>query len=73
MQEYLSSDNAPTAPWVLSAYTEMLDMLELAKVRYPKIQHAIQASILALKKYMAYTRQTRAYALAMGALCAFVS
>lgn len=66
VQEYLSSDYTPTAPWVLSAYTEMLELLELAKMRYPKIRHAIQASILALKEYMAYTRQTRAYALAMG-------
>ena len=65
VQEYLSSDNAPTAPWVLSAYAEMLEMLELAKLKYPKLRHSIQASSLALKQYMAYTRQTRVYALAM--------
>ena len=70
-QQYLSSENAPTAPWVLSTYAEMLDLLELAKTKYSRIRHAIQASISALKQYMAYTRQTRAYAMAMSTSSTF--
>lgn len=65
VQEYLASDHAPTVCWVLSAYTDLLDMLKMAHDKFPKIKHAIQSSISYAEKYMAYTRQSRMYALAM--------
>ncbi|KAJ2985876.1 hypothetical protein NUW54_g9999 [Trametes sanguinea] len=65
VQELLSSENAPTASLALPAYTELIEILKGAKVKLPHIGHGIQAAIGALEQYMAYTRQTRVYALAM--------
>lgn len=68
VQELLSGEQTPTASRALPAYERLLDMLKLARAKYPKIAHGIDASILALEQYMRYTRQTRAYALAMGTI-----
>ncbi|CDO76288.1 hypothetical protein BN946_scf184917.g4 [Trametes cinnabarina] len=65
VQELLSADQSPTASMVLPAYEELLDLLKLARSKYPKISHAIDASIAVLERYMGYTRQNRVYALAM--------
>ena len=66
VQELLSSENTPTASLVLPAYAELIEILKGAREKLPRISHGIQAAINALETYMAYTRQTRAYALAMG-------
>ncbi|KAI0658860.1 hypothetical protein C8Q70DRAFT_916815 [Cubamyces menziesii] len=71
VQELLSSEQTPTASQALPAYERLLRMLKLAKVKHPKISHAICASVTALEKYMQKTRQTRVYALAMGKLPVF--
>ncbi|KAJ2973617.1 hypothetical protein NUW54_g12033 [Trametes sanguinea] len=52
-------------PCSLPAYTELIEILKGAKAKLPRIAHGIQAAISALEEYMAYTRQTRVYALAM--------
>ncbi|KAJ3002031.1 hypothetical protein NUW54_g6071 [Trametes sanguinea] len=65
VQELLSAENTPTVSHVLPAYTELLEILRGAKSALPRISHGIQAAITALEEYMAYTRQTRVYALAM--------
>ncbi|OJT11323.1 hypothetical protein TRAPUB_12198 [Trametes pubescens] len=65
VQELLSGEQTPTASRALPAYEHLLDMLKLVRAKYPKIAHGIDASILVLEQYMRYTRQTRAYALAM--------
>ncbi|KAL7282477.1 hypothetical protein ACG7TL_003948 [Trametes sanguinea] len=65
VQELLSAENTPTVSLVLPAYAELLEILRAAKSALPRISHGIQAAITALEEYMAYTRQTRVYALAM--------
>ncbi|KAI0365534.1 hypothetical protein BV20DRAFT_1038887 [Pilatotrama ljubarskyi] len=65
VQELLSAENAPTASLVLRAYTDLIDILKDARSALPRVGHGIQAAISALEEYMAYTRQTRVYALAM--------
>lgn len=67
-QEYLASDYTPTIPWVLFSFLDMLELLKDARKCYPKIVHAIDASIQAAEQYMAYTQRTRMYALAMSML-----
>ena len=69
VQEVLSSENTPTASLALPAYATLIEILKGAQTKLPRIAHGIQASINALKEYMAYTRQTRVYALAMGTGC----
>ncbi|OSD08725.1 hypothetical protein PYCCODRAFT_1356822 [Trametes coccinea BRFM310] len=66
VQELLSAENTPTASLALPAYAELIDILKGAQEKLPRIRHGIQAAISALEEYMAYTRQTRVYALAMG-------
>ncbi|KAI8978312.1 hypothetical protein BD414DRAFT_516941 [Trametes punicea] len=65
VQELLSAENTPTASLALPAYAELIEILKGARVKLPKLAHGIQAAISALEEYMAYTRQTRVYALAM--------
>ncbi|KAI9058884.1 hypothetical protein FKP32DRAFT_1580955 [Trametes sanguinea] len=67
VQELLSAEQTPTASQAIPAYERLLNILNLARIKYPKIAHGIEASITAIKQYMCYTRQTRAYALAMSA------
>ncbi|KAJ2994371.1 hypothetical protein NUW54_g7561 [Trametes sanguinea] len=63
--DLLSAEQTPTASMVLPAYEELLELLGLARLKYPKIGHAIDASKSVLEQYMRYTRQNRVYALAM--------
>ncbi len=65
VQQILSAYQAPTAPLVLPAYEELLDLFKLARTKYPRIGHVISASMAILESHMGYTRQTRVYALAM--------
>ncbi|CDO72044.1 hypothetical protein BN946_scf184943.g79 [Trametes cinnabarina] len=65
VQELLSAENTPTVSLVLPAYAALLEILRAAKAALPRISHGIQAAITALEEYMAYTWQTRVYALAM--------
>ncbi|EIW65092.1 uncharacterized protein TRAVEDRAFT_33747 [Trametes versicolor FP-101664 SS1] len=66
VQELLSAEQTPTASMTLPAYEELLELLKLARSKYSKIAHGIEASISVLEQYLRYTRQTRVYALAMG-------
>ncbi|KAI0769073.1 hypothetical protein BD413DRAFT_478343 [Trametes elegans] len=66
VQEFLSAEQTPTAPKVLPVFERLLTYLKLARVKYAKIAHCINASITALEEYLRCTRQTRVYALAMG-------
>ncbi|KAI0349311.1 hypothetical protein OH77DRAFT_1582550, partial [Trametes cingulata] len=65
VQELLSAENAPTASLALPAYADLIEILKASQGKLPRIAHGIQAAISALEEYMAYTRQTRVYALAM--------
>ena len=65
VQQILSAYQAPTAPLVLPAYEDFLDLLNLARTKYPRIAHAISASMAILESYVNFARQTRVYALAM--------
>ncbi|KAI0639810.1 hypothetical protein C8Q77DRAFT_1214245 [Trametes polyzona] len=65
VQELLSAENTPTASLALPAYAELVDILKAAQSKLPRIAHGLQAAVSALEEYMAYTRQTRVYALAM--------
>ncbi|KAI0673772.1 ribonuclease H-like domain-containing protein [Trametes maxima] len=65
VQEVLSAEQTPTVSQALPAYERLVKLLKLTAGKYPKISHAINASISALERYMHYTRQTRVYALAM--------
>ncbi|CDO71217.1 hypothetical protein BN946_scf184863.g12 [Trametes cinnabarina] len=65
VQELLSAEHTPTASLVLPAYAELIEILKGARAKLPQLGHGIQAAISALEEYMAYTRQTRVYALAM--------
>ncbi|KAI9061181.1 hypothetical protein FKP32DRAFT_1576752 [Trametes sanguinea] len=65
VQELLSAENTPTASLALPAYATLIDILKGAQKKLPRIAHGMQAAIYALEEYMAYTRQTRVYALAM--------
>ncbi|TBU21271.1 hypothetical protein BD311DRAFT_678802 [Dichomitus squalens] len=66
VQQILSASHTATAPLVIPAYEDLLDLLKLARGHYPRIAHAISASASILESYMGYTRHTRVYALAMG-------
>ncbi|OSC99488.1 hypothetical protein PYCCODRAFT_1373005 [Trametes coccinea BRFM310] len=66
VQELLSAEDTPTISLALPAYAELVDILKGARDKLPQLAHGIQAAISALEEYMAYARQTRVYALAMG-------
>ncbi len=65
VQQLLSSEKTPTAPIVLPVYEKLANYLHKATKSYPKIKHAIEASLASIKKYMCYTCHTRVYALTM--------
>ncbi|KAH9895281.1 ribonuclease H-like domain-containing protein, partial [Cubamyces lactineus] len=65
VQELLSAEDTPTVSLALPAYANLIEILKGAQQKLPRISHGIQAAISALEEYMAYTRQTRVYALAM--------
>ncbi|OJT08209.1 hypothetical protein TRAPUB_881 [Trametes pubescens] len=52
VQELLSAEQTPTISQALPAYKRLLTLLELAASSFPKISHAIQASIVALRQYV---------------------
>ncbi len=67
VQELLSAEQHPTAAIVLPLYEHLLTQLKAVRTTHlPQLAHAIDASIAALEKYMAESRKTSVYALAMG-------
>ncbi len=69
VQELVSGEKTPTLSIVLPAYERLIYLFGLLSKKLPKLAHAIQASIKKLDKYLAKTRKTRIYALAMGMFC----
>lgn len=66
VQELVSAEKTPTLSIVLPLYELLLRMLkDLARVQV-KLAHAIQASITKLAEYLAISRKTKMYTLAMG-------
>jgi hypothetical protein len=66
-QETLACEKTPTLPFVLPLYEDLLGALnELSDTKYPKLMHAIHASVQKLKKYQAECRRSDLYTLAMG-------
>lgn len=73
VQELLSAERTPTISVVIPAYEALLDLVKLATARWPRLAHAIKATGNALEQYMAYTRTTRVYGLAVCMFTAPVS
>ncbi|THH15527.1 hypothetical protein EUX98_g9453 [Antrodiella citrinella] len=67
MQEWLAADKTPTLSRVLPMYEMLILVLRnMTGSRYfPKLTHAISATIKKLQTYLDKTRQTRSYVLAM--------
>ncbi len=67
VQELLSAEQHPTAAMVLPLYEHLLTQLKTVRTDHLlQLAHGIDASIAALEKYMAESRKTSVYALAMG-------
>lgn len=66
MQEIVSAEKTPTLSLVLPLYEKLIALLNKLKMQLPKLEHAISASLLKLEEYLAKSRQTKVYALAMG-------
>jgi hypothetical protein len=69
VQEIVSAERTPTLSVVLPIYEKLIVMLGDLKTLKPEISHAISASIDKLEEYMAISRRTKIYALAIG-ICA---
>jgi hypothetical protein len=66
-QETLAAEKTPTLPFVLPMYEDLLGGLnDLCETGYPKLMHAIHASIKKLEKYRDECRRSDLYTLAMG-------
>lgn len=65
IQELVSAERTPTLPVALPAYEKLIRLLKLLKSKLPNIAHGIDAAIEKLDTYLAKTRRTRVYALAL--------
>lgn len=65
VQELLSAEKTPTLSLVLPMYEDLIQLLTAMLPKLGKIGHAIRTAILKLKEYLAKSRETRVYALAM--------
>ncbi|KII93741.1 hypothetical protein PLICRDRAFT_101142, partial [Plicaturopsis crispa FD-325 SS-3] len=65
VQELLSGQKTPTLSAVLPAYEELLEMLKLFRVQTPRLAHMADAAIAKIEEYVARSRKTKIYALAM--------
>lgn len=55
----------------LPAYEKLLRLFKLLKIKLPNISHGIEAASEKLETYLAKTRRTRVYALALSKNYAF--
>lgn len=65
IQELLSAEKTPTLSWVLPEYENMLCMLRDFREAYPQLRRTVSTSIAKIEEYVAKSRKTRIYALAM--------
>ena len=65
-QQLVSAEKTPTLSIVLPVYEDLVTTLKTLATVKPKISHAINAGIDKLNQYLAISRSTRIYALAMG-------
>jgi hypothetical protein len=73
VQEIVSAEKTPTLSIVLPIYEKLIVMLKNIRSQLPEIAHAINASVEKLEEYLAYSRRTKIYALAMGIFFSLVS
>lgn len=66
VQEIVSAEKTPTLSLVLPLYEKLIALLNKLKTRLPKLEHAIAASVWKLEEYLAKSRETKIYGLAMG-------
>ncbi|KAJ6463695.1 hypothetical protein C8R47DRAFT_992515, partial [Mycena vitilis] len=69
VQEIVSAEKTPTLSIVLPLYEKLIIMLNNLAKELDVISHAIHASVRKLEEYLAKSRGTKMYALAMGAYC----
>jgi hypothetical protein len=66
VQEIVSAEKTLTLSIVLPIYEKLIIMLKNLQAQLPEIAHAINASMEKLEEYLAYSRRTKIYVLAMG-------
>jgi hypothetical protein len=66
VQEALACEKIPTMPFVLYLYEQLLVVLGMVCYEYPKLMHAVYASLEKLKKYREECLVSKSYMLAMG-------
>ncbi|QRV91329.1 hAT family dimerization protein [Ceratobasidium sp. AG-Ba] len=64
-QELLSAERTPTLALALPVYENLIQALRNRAIEFPMLQHAIDCGVRKLDAYVAQTRGTPAYALAM--------
>lgn len=65
-QEVLAGEKTPTLPFVIPLYTELLKGLNEMFSVFPKLMHAVYASLKKLEKYREESRSSSLYMLATG-------
>lgn len=66
VQQCVSAEKTPSLSIVLPLYEKVITMLKNLIKKLPEIAHAITESIKKLESYLAISRKTKIYALAMG-------
>ncbi|EKM51272.1 uncharacterized protein PHACADRAFT_65139, partial [Phanerochaete carnosa HHB-10118-sp] len=66
IQQLLSYEKTPTLPLSIPMYESLLEALRALRSKLCTLEHAINASIGRLHKYLSIARKSKAYALAMG-------
>ncbi|KAJ7790430.1 hypothetical protein B0H14DRAFT_2396434 [Mycena olivaceomarginata] len=66
VQEIVSAEKTPTLSVVLPLYEKLIVMLNDLAKELGEISHAIKASVEKLEEYLAVSRRTKIYSLAMG-------
>jgi hypothetical protein len=66
VQELVSAEKTPTLSIVLPMYEKLIIMLSDLKKKTPELSHAISASISKLEEYLAKSRTSKIYSLAIG-------
>jgi hypothetical protein len=72
VQEALACEKIPTMLFVLYLYEQLLALLGIVCYEYPKLMHAVYASLEKLKKYREECLVSNSYMLAMGSLILFL-
>ncbi|KAJ7794074.1 hypothetical protein B0H14DRAFT_2220719, partial [Mycena olivaceomarginata] len=66
VQEIVSAEKTPTLSVVLPLYEKLIVILNDLAKELGEISHAIKASVEKLEEYLAVSRRTKIYSLAMG-------